>query len=272
MDTLTSGLQFDSFDPTRAASAEIKPPFPYIEFNWHNGFAAADKTNGAMHFGGWQISVENAGLALATFGKVYAYFGETKDWAKGKGDGTYKASSTRFITAVPIATRAKWYDGREGFKGSTKTQVLAYLAEIDKEHKVTPYGPALIHCGSYHSGKAVSEALQAWSNHVNTNREAAKIGNIPGWAFWGYFGTFGDKRLTKEVGAGEKNIIVPCQVKFPKDPVSIREMYIGDEIAKEIMDLRKQAQAWLDDAKKKGAVKQDEEVPAPENFDDVNPF
>ena len=113
MDTLNSTLQFDNYDPTRPASTEIKPPFPYIEFNWHNGFATADKSGGVKHFGGWQISEENAGKALGAFGKLYPQFGEMSEWAKGKGDGTYPARSSRFITAAPIATRAKWYDGRD---------------------------------------------------------------------------------------------------------------------------------------------------------------
>lgn len=272
METLQSELQFDSFDPTRAASAEVKPPFPYIEFNWHNGFASADKTGGAKYFGGWQISEENAGRALGTFGKVYSYFGEMSMWAKGKGDGEYPARSTRFITAVPIATRAKWYDGREGYKGSTKTQVLVYLCEIDKSKTIVPYGAGLINGGSYHSGKAISEAFQAWSNHVNTHREEAAIGNIPAWAFWGYFGTFGDKRITREVGSGEKNIVVPCQVNVPKEVASIRSLYVGDGIASEVMQLRTQAQAWLDDAKAKKQDKKEESNPFGElNADDDFP-
>jgi hypothetical protein len=251
MDTLNSTLNFDNFDPTKPQGLEIKPPFPYIEFNWHNGFAAADKTRGAMHFGGWQISDDNAASAIGLFGKVYGYFGESTMWAKGKGDGEYPAASTRFITAAPIATRVKWYDGNDEKKGSSKTQVLVYLAEIDKDHKITPYGAAFINCGSYHSGKAIREALQAWSTYVNQNRVSVALGSIPAWAFWGYYGTFGDKRITREVGRTEKNIIVPCQVNFPKDVNNLRAMYIGDDIAQEIMILRVQAKEWLDDAKKK---------------------
>ncbi len=258
--TLNTNIQFDNFDPTRPESTEVKPPFNYIEINWHNGFAVAEKSSGAKHFGGWQISEENAGRAISTFGGIYPMFGESTMWAKGKGDGEYPARSTRSIVAAPIATRAKWYDGRDGKKGSTKTQFIVYLAEISKEGVVTPYGPALVHGGSYHSGKAISEALQAWSNHINVNRQAAGIGNIPAWAFYGYFGTFGDKRMTREVGAGEKNIIVPCQVAFPKEAATIQNFFVGDEIASEIMSLRKQAQVWLDDAKKKVVAAVEQEV------------
>jgi hypothetical protein len=240
-------------------------PLPYVEMNWHNGFATSEAKN-AKHFGGWQISEENAGVALGHFGKLYPLFGETEQWMKGKGEGTYPARSTRFITAAPIATRVKWYDGRDGKNGSSKTQILVYLCEIDKEKNITPYAPALIHGGSYHAGVAVTAAFQAWSNHINTNREAANIGSVPAWAFWGYFGTFGDKRTTKEVGTKEKNFIVPCQVNFPKDPASIRSLYVGDVVAAEIMVLRKQAQAWLDDAKsaKKSQAEQGNDIPQPE--------
>ena len=259
MDTLNSNLQFDNFDPTRPASSEVKPPFPCIEMNWHNGFSTSESKN-TKYFGGWQISEENAGLALGTFGKLYSLFGEVEQWAKGKGEGTYPARSTRFITCAPVATRVKWYEGRDGNKGASKTQIIVYLCEINKEHKITPYAPALLYCGSYHAGIAVSQAFQSWSNFINTNRESAAIGNIPAWAFWGYFGTFGDKRTTKEVGKTVKNMIVPCQVNFPKDPTSIRSLYVGDEIASEIMGLRKQLQEWLDDAKpqKRQQTQQDE--------------
>jgi hypothetical protein len=206
-----------------------------------------------MHYGGWQISDDNAASAIGLFGRVYGYFGKSTMWAKGKGDGEYPASSSRFITCASIATRVKWYEGNGEKSGSSKTQVLAYLAEIDKDHNVTPYGAALINCGSYHSGKAVQKALQAWSTFVNQNRVLVALGSIPTWAFWGYYGTFGDKRITREVGKKEKNIIVPCQVNFPKDVNNLRSMYIGDNIAAEIMSLRVQAKEWLDDAKKKNA-------------------
>lgn len=270
MDTLTSALNFDNFDPTKPQGTEIKPPFPYIEFNWHNGFAAADKSRGAMHFGGWQISDENAASAIGLFGKVYGYFGESTMWAKGKGDGEYPAASTRFITCAPIATRVKWYEGNDDKRGSSKTQVLVYLAEIDKDHKITPYGAAFINCGSYHSGKAIQEALQAWSTYVNQNRATVAIGNIPAWAFWGYYGTFGDKRVTREVGKTEKNIIVPCQAKLLQDPQNLRALYVGDTIAAEIMALRTQAKEWLDDAKKKVAVIETQEQAAPDVGDGEN--
>lgn len=246
---MITDMQFDNFDPTRPESSEVKPPFKYIEFNWHNGFAVAEKTAGAKHFGGWQISEENAINALANFGKVYPYFGESSMWAKGKGDGEYPARSSRFVTCAPIATRSKWYEGRDGNRGSTKYQFLVYLAEINKEHVITPYAPALINGGSYYSGLAISEAFQAGGNFINSNR-SDDINGIPAWAFWGYYGTFGDKRLTREVGKTEKNTIAPCQFNASK-PENLKHLYVGNDIAREIMSLRKQAQAWLDDAKSK---------------------
>ena len=263
METLKSDLNFENFDGARPESSELKPPFPYLEMNWHNGFAAA--SGGAMKFGGWQIGEENAQRAISLFGKLPGYFGEKEMWAKGKGDGEYPAHSSRFITATAFATRVKWYDGRNGEKGSSKTQVLVYLCEIDKNHNITPYGPALISGGSYHAGVAVSAAFSAWATHISANRDEAGLGNIPAWAFYGYFGTFGDKRITKEVGKSEKNFIVPCQVNFPKEVTALRGLYVGDTVAAEIMTLRKQAQAWLDDAKPR-KIQQSE--PAMPEFED----
>ena len=271
MTPITSAIQFDNYDPTKPIGSEIKPPFPYIEFNWHNGFAAAEKSGGAKHFGGWQISDANAASAIGLFGKVYGYFGASTMWAKGKGDGEYPAASSRKIVAVAIATRVKWYEGNEEKRGSSKTQILAYLAEIDKDHKITPYGAALINGGSYHSGKAMQEAFQAWSTYVNQNRSAAALGAIPAWAFWGCFGTFGDKRVTREVGKTEKNIIVPCQVNYPAEPMALQNLYIGDDVAREVMDLRAKAKEWIDDGKKK-VVKTVEEMPASEQPFDDDPF
>lgn len=260
MSQLQSDLNFENFDGSRAESSEIKPPFAYLEMNWHNGFAAAG--GGAMKFGGWQISEENAQRAVSLFGKLPGYFGEKEMWAKGKGDGEYPARSSRYITATPFATRVKWYDGRNGERGSSKTQSLVYLCEIDKEHNITPYGPALISGGSYHAGVAVSTAFTSWVTHVNANREEAELGNVPAWAFFGYFGTFGDKRITKEVGAKEKNFIVPCQINAPKDAKSIRSLYVGDAVAADIMALRKQSIEWLNDAKPKN-IQQTNEEPNP---------
>jgi len=266
MDTLKSDLNFENFDGTRAESSEIKPPFPYLEMNWHNGFSAA--SGGAMKFGGWQIGEENAQRAISLFGKLPGYFGEKEMWAKGKGDGEYPARSSRFISGTPFATRVKWYDGRNGEHGSSKTQSLVYLCEIDKEHNVTPYGVALISGGSYHAGVAVSDAFSSWAMHVNSSRVDAGLGNVPAWAFYGYFGTFGDKRITKEVGKKEKNFIVPCQVNFPKEPTSIRNLYVGDTVAAEIMVLRKQAQAWLDDAKQNKQKAQEQPIASNEEIPD----
>ena len=261
MNTLTD-IQLENFDGARPESSEIKPPFPYLEMNWHNGFAAA--AGGAMKFGGWQISEENAQRAKSLFGRLPFYFGEKEMWAKGKGDGEYPARSSRFITATPFATRVKWYDGRDGYKGSSKTQVLVYLCEVGKDNEITPYAPALISGGSYHAGVAISTAFTAWATHIEANRKEANIASVPAWAFYGWFGTFGEKRLTKEVGKTEKNFIAPCQVSFPKDPATIYNVYVGDEVAQEIMSLRKQAQTWLEDAKPKN---KNTEIPAPAEDD-----
>lgn len=263
MDTLQSDLNFENFDGARAETSEVKPPFPYLEMNWHNGFAAA--AGGAMKFGGWQIGEENAQRAISLFGKLPGYFSDKEMWAKGKGDGEYPARSSRYISGTPFATRVKWYDGRNGERGSSKTQSLVYLCEIDKEHNVTPYGVALISGGSYHAGVAVSDAFSSWAMHINASRSDAALGTVPAWAFYGYFGTFGDKRVTKEVGAKEKNFIVPCQVNIPQDVKALRSLYVGDTVAADIMALRKQAQEWLDDAKKS------KKVTAP-TLDEPNPF
>ncbi len=254
MATLQSDLNFDNFDGARSESSEIKPPFPYIEMNWHNGFAAA--AGGAMKFGGWQISEENAQRAISVFGRLPAYFSDKEMWAKGKGDGEYPARSSRYITGTPFATRVKWYDGNADKKGSSKTQSLVYLCEIDKDHNIFPYGPALLSGGSYHAGVSVSSAFASWVTHVNASRIEAEIGSVPAWAFYGYFGTFGDKRITKEVGTKEKNFIVPCQVNIPQQAASVRGLYVGDTVAADIMVLRKQAADWLNDAKPKNQTAQ----------------
>lgn len=232
----------------------ITLPFANLWMYWTNGNPAASKENGAQYYGGWAADADEFAASMGALGKTVmpANFSPVQTWTNREGN-EYNVITTRAVFVAPIATRLVWSTRDDG-KSMSHLAMLCYLATLEKtDGKVSakPYAPIVLTAKSY-SSTHVQNAFKQWA--ANTAAARAKYApGVPANLFWYGIGTFGDTRQQVMVGKGAQSPIVPAQAKtFPEWTEAHIEMYfVGDEVAAEMLELKKQAAEWLADTGKK---------------------
>lgn len=241
---ITSNNKID--DPLKVPGNYVTLPFPFLRLSWVNGYAGRDpKTVEGM--GGFQAGVAEFESDVAALGDYApSYFKGPSTWQDAKGQKTYDVYHSRAIYAAPIGSRVRWSKFEKNGKmvNASKTEILVYLADIDAEKHLVPYGPAVISAKSY-EGNFLLDAFKAWVADSAEIRKTEAPG-VPSAFFYVPIGTFGDKRLTKLVGKVEKSPVVPAQVgKIAWTPENLGAYHVGAEVEALMVSLHEQAGEWL---------------------------
>lgn len=258
-----------------AEGVQLSVYAPYL--SWFNG-AAAYKTSGALapYTGGWSMFEQDAIVLSKEYGRMHGSFGRVEG-VQGK-EGEYVAWMAQWLAVAVIGTRQRWIE-TDGKKRS-HTQIFVYLAEVADDAFV-PFAPACLTVKGMQSDY-LTKSLNEWrTKSAKARREVAK--GLSETAFWVPLGVFSKKRETVQVGTPPNaQQISPIGVMLPPDysKETLLNLYIGKEIAKEIMDLRADNREWLDEWKKQEADRRAQgpqssggsgqsQVPEPPPFDYV---
>lgn len=245
-------------DPTRSEAQGEKLPFDALNVWWVNGSAAHKAAGGPRYFGGWEVSAEQ--VAESTWGLP-------KSWeqyeAVGKDGSPYPAYGSRVLTLALIAKREKFtnYDDKNDVKltfgqgYSSHTQTLGAMF-FDKA--LTDFIPVVVTTKGVNAGK-MNKAIKTWKEALGKANSAWR--NYSLMAFALTFGTKGTEREQVSVGKGDKKSwIVPIQPLI----FNIETRLIGRATVEAMLNLRMQAEPWLDDWRKRyGGAPDGAEVPGP---------
>lgn len=273
----------DEFGNSYAGSGEvfIALPFPTLPVHWANGDSHAKSSGGAMYFGGWKISPEEA-EAVEQLGREvlpYPFGGEPDVWVDSN-DQEYRAHSSRSVFAAPIWRKDDWWDAvsDEGKKVKKhRIDVLCYLGDWNVQgKKLVPYGLGVLSAWGF-AASGVNQVFARFERETAALRSKVAPKVSPS-LFYVHIGTFGDKRITKEAG---QSVYVPAQWDAPKEinEKYLTASYVGAEIAGLMLEAKKAAEPWVKDtrgnrAKGASSVQNGDDVPEtpPASDDDVSPW
>ena len=251
MSPITTNFNASQFGNAIAPENDrVTLPFPHFWMYWFNGNPAADKTSGAKYFGGWAADADEFANAMSMTAKAAmpANFSPVETWTNREG-GEYNVVSARALYVAPIATRLTWGKTESGGNMS-HLAMLGYMATVEKVGNVAtlkPYAPVVLTAKSY-SGSNVQAAFKKWVSDTAKAR-AEHAPGVPANLFYNCVGTFGDTRQQVMVGKGNaQSPIVPAQVKPTNwDEAALASLFVGDEIAAEMLRLKEAAAEWLND-------------------------
>ena len=255
--------------------SENRLPFPALRLSWHNGYPQAEKTTGCKHFGGWFADADNYQADLSELGNPaeLAGFKGPQTWTNQDGTKEYSVFASRAIMAAPIATVVKWFKDATTGKSSSTTYMLVYLGNIEKvegANVMRPFGPALLG-GTGFKGVYMQKAFQEWARLSSIARAQFAPG-VPLNQFYYRIGTFGETRITKEVGSTKKNFVVPAQVdpSLNWSEQMLTNYFVNDDIFEKMVDLRAKSAEWFThkDGKRDDVTSAPAEPEMPEYGDD----
>jgi hypothetical protein len=233
---------------------------------WMNGKMALKNTKqveDATRFGGWGITrdeVDNFGSELA---EVPTYWQLHPDLSNNSG-GSYSAYLCRTAWVAPIARRYGWFTDKSGRSGS-KLNVLCYLATMQQDRTLLPYGPVVLS----------AKSLTCVDLDKCFKEFAAKTASIRGGTLPNYFyhpiGTWGAEPIFTERKSkgGASSSVTPPQLYQPKEGgykvETLQKWFVSVEVVEEMGRLYDLAQDWVNDWKNRKTDKAEvEQAPDPD--------
>lgn len=240
----------DTFSHPLNDGTAVQLPFVAPFIWWMNGDNRLRQIGGAPFFGGWAADKEDLDLAIQERSGVIptGFAAGTLVNRKGK---EFDAYTVRNFGAAIIAHRKRWVTKDETGKSNSQMHILAYLGYyVAEQRKYVPWGPVVI-SGKGYASSFIGDALRDWEKRTAQARRV-HANNIPAWLFYSPIGTFGEKPISRMVGSSAQSPVTPCQVYTPGEITVdfLRSAYVGRAVVDEMAELKKEAQAWLDDWKK----------------------
>jgi hypothetical protein len=241
-----------SFDlPENANEIEgmgaVELPFIAPLIYWRSGNDALEhmqEIQGVQRFGGWAIQPDQID-PFPSLPELSMTFALTE---LSGSEGKYTNFLSRQIDVAVVARRFAWFD-------KSVTQYLAYMKN---------FGAVILQAKST-TGKDLDAAVSDFKKKsVDARWNASTASAVTEQFFFMSIGSFGDAPVfVKKTNArgDETRVTVPV-ILTPKEGFTAANIqYVGRDIAGEIVNMQKQAKAWLDDWNKRAKQKQ----AAPEN-------
>jgi hypothetical protein len=223
-------------------------PFAAPFFWWKNGESNGShgkNESGVMYFGGWASNAEIFEANIPTEGDIPAKFLK-ETWTSGSGNKTFDVYATRFLTVAFIGKRYRWVKDEETGRNFSQAQYLTYMSLYEKATGHKAYCPAVLSVKGM-SSVSLQDAINEWGK-VTLAARRQFANNAPAAFFYAALGTFGKDRIAKTVGKGQKtHAIIPCQIYVPQTITEevLNTLYVGDEIASEMVTLLELAKDWM---------------------------
>jgi hypothetical protein len=227
----------------------VELPFPVVYLWVLNGQPSLKSLGGASYYGGWACKADNMDDVSAQQGLSVPEGWKQVTIAVKSGD-EFEAYTTRHVFFAPIGRRESWLleDKRHAHYvdgGRRHLQVLGYLGER-KDETFIPWGPVVLTAKGYQA-KNLLGAINTWDKATGQLRRSVAPG-VSAWCFYMAVGTFEKERVGTNVGKpGAQSPITPLYVHVPQglNEARLEKLYVGNEVAAVMADLRDQAEDWL---------------------------
>jgi hypothetical protein len=223
-------------------------PFAAPIVYWRSGSKALKtmkNEKGVARFGGWAIQPTE----LETYkGQIPDTLPVSFEEVEFSGEGeVYKNYVSRVVYFAPFAKRFKWFKKDNGGSQSV-TQFVGYMGEMT-EGKILPWGPIVLQARSLY-GKAIETCVSNFAKFTAKFRGDAKTAY-----FYMPIGSFGDTPVfvTRKGKNGETNEVTDPQDYHPEGGYTmdlVRSLYVGKDIASEIMTFAPLTKEWVSDWRK----------------------
>ncbi|HEY4692504.1 MAG TPA: hypothetical protein VIH16_03650 [Bellilinea sp.] len=255
---------------------DIKLPFHAPLFWVVNGDSRLKAQNNALYFGGWAVKMTDVQEAQRDWGIDFLPGGFVDgEVVPAQGD-PFQAHLVRNLLVAPIGLRIGWIG--EGMAHHAQyqagarqhVQALVFVGSREKGGMI-PWGPAVLSAKGYQAGNVV-KAFKDWERHTAAARKTAAPG-VPAWAFYLSVGTFGKERVAISVGKSSKSPITPIGAYLPEsmDEKLLESLFVGEEIAKEMVTYLADAGEWLNAWAKLGGNGNVQSIGGGPEFDDFIP-
>jgi hypothetical protein len=244
----------------------IQLPFRAPIMWWRHGRRQLGDFADVRFFGGWVCSSEDFIAATDEFGNPPNNFTEANYTGD---DGVYAVYHARSVTIAPIIGRQRWIRNSSDDKGRSHMQMLVMLATVSEDGHNMKWGPVVLSM----KGLVTKEFKGLLGKFDSTTLDARKevAPGVPTTCFWRAIGTFGTKPKFSTVGSGNKSTSITYPTNYLPDVVTadhVVPLFVGNDIAVEMSELKEHAQDWANDKFWKTGRKQDEQEASTE----VDPY
>ena len=236
-------------------SSMIELPFPAPYLWVINGDVKLKASGGAQYFGGFSTDAEKLIEAGLPYNQTEPPAGWTREEIIAANGKSIDSFMSRSVIVAPIDFRKSWFWKTPGgiaqrsadyFQGARQhVQALVYLSG-KKDGAFVPWGPAVLSAKGFQA-KNLLHAFEVWNKATDGQRKKVAPG-VPAWFFYLAIGTFGPDRKTEMVGQGsQQSPITPISAYVPDviTPEQVEALFVGNDIAKEMMLTKKDAAEWL---------------------------
>ena len=226
----------------------VKLPFAAPTMWWMNGKTALKSVNevvNATRFGGFGISKEEIDNFGSDLVEIPSYWQLHDNLTNNEGK-TYAAYLCRTAWVAPIARRSAWFENNG--KSRSSLNVLCYLAVLQQDKSLLPYGPVVL------SAKSLTclDLDKCFKDFAA--KSAALRGNTPANFFFHPIGTWGKEPKfedRKSKGGGASSSVTPPQLYLPETITTetLTKWFVGPDVAREMAEYSDLAQDWIADWK-----------------------
>lgn len=228
---------------TAADSDGIRLPFTAPIVWWKHGKNQFKQFGGVRYFGGWGTNAEEFYAAIGEFGVTPTGFA---DATFSGNDGDFNVYESRAVVFAPIATRKRWITKESG-KGRSHIQMLCMMAQQEGA-EFAAWGPIVLSAKGL-TTREIETAMRNFESFTSEVRQQVAPG-VPPLYFWRMLGTFGKQPEYTKVGSGDNTSMITYPTVYQPEkvtPEGLERMFVGNEVAGQMVQLRKDASDWLGD-------------------------
>lgn len=253
-----------NYDLNASSSDAVRLPFPTMLLWWTHGQKNMKALGSAMYYGGFLADKD---VFEEVTSAIPSALGLAEDAFELEGNqGSYKVYGFRALALAPIARRYRWITPRPGDsgKGKSHVQYLCLVGVKGEDGKYTAIAPAIVSAKSL-SAMHLQNAFKDFEKATEEQRKVTAKG-LGVQYFWHPIGTFGD---AAHETLAQGSVVTYPKVALPKEvtPDYIEQRFVGVENMAKIVDLRGQAQEWLDAWSKENLAKANANAEEPKKDD-----
>jgi len=243
---------------------------PYVApLAWWTNKRSNNKDDGVDYFGGWAMKLDDYDAGVREYGVLPNWYDD------GDGGNIGQLKTCRSVLVAPFGARKRWMDKEKGDrKTGTHLLQLAYIAYIDNDRKVIPWGPMILSMKST-TAMAYDKLVAEWAGSTYAARQEF-AGGAPPHFFFMPLGTFGKEPVLTEVGKAPNTSKVTHPQVFQYGEFGEKQidyLYVGNQVAGYMAEFKAQSLDWLSDKKWKSSesLEEDESATHAAALDTISP-
>lgn len=219
---------------------------PYVApLAWWTNKRSNNENDGVDYFGGWAMKLDDYDNGVAEYGPL-------PNWYDSDGGKIGPLKTCRSILVAPFGSRTRWMSEEKGDdRTGTHRHELAYVAYVNSDRKVIPWGPMILSMKVTTAMEYV-KLMKEWSVTTYDARHEFADG-APAHFFYMPIGTFGETPVITVAGkktSKTSNVTHPQVYQYPNiNEALIDYLYVGDAVCDWMAEFKSRSFEWLRDKK-----------------------